>query len=100
MLRASRAVLSLMNLDAAVEQPVAYMQVCTMPDGYRSRLQRDVVAMLEQGGHARSEQCEAVERFAFYDRVREAFAIVLTSDLQPYGNFLFKKGVIGEPLDV
>ena len=99
-LRASRAVLSLMNLDAAVEQPVAYMQVCTMPDGYRSRLQRDVVAMLEQGGHARSEQCEAVERFAFYDRVREAFAIVLTSDLQPYGNFLFKKGVIGEPLDV
>ena len=98
--RSCEAVLSLLPLDTMVAQPVAYMQVCAMPDGYRSRLQRDVVAMLEQDGHARSEQCEAVERFAFYDRVREAFAIVLTSDLQPYGNFLFKKGVIGEPLDV
>jgi len=99
-LRASRAVLSLMNLDAAVEQPVAYMQVCTMP----CRRWRGPSAIpggsSAAPGHARSEQCEAVERFAFYDRVREAFAIVLTSDLQPYGNFLFKKGVIGEPLDV
>jgi L-fucose mutarotase len=80
-------------------QPVAYMHVSDTPAGYRSRLQRDVVAMLAAQGHAQSAQCEAVERFAFYDRVRQAFAIVLTSDLQPYGNFLFKKGVLGEPLD-
>lgn len=98
-LRASQAVLSLLPLDAGVAQPVAYMQVSDTPAGYRSRLQRDVIAMLAAQGHARSAQCEAVERFAFYDRVRQAFAIVLTSDLQPYGNFLFKKGVLGEPLD-
>jgi L-fucose mutarotase len=41
---------------------------------------------------------EAIERFAFYDRVREAHAIVLTGELQPYANFVFKKGVIGEAL--
>ncbi|MEX8516967.1 MAG: RbsD/FucU family protein [Leptothrix sp. (in: b-proteobacteria)] len=98
-LRASQAVLSLLPLDTGVAQPVAYMQVSDTPAGYRSRLQRDVIAMLAAQGHARSAQCEAVERFAFYDRVRQAFAIVLTSDLQPYGNFLFKKGVLGEPLD-
>jgi L-fucose mutarotase len=98
-LRASQAVLSLLPLDAGVAQPVAYMHVSDTPAGYRSRLQRDVVAMLAAQGHAQSAQCEAVERFAFYDRVRQAFAIVLTSDLQPYGNFLFKKGVLGEPLD-
>lgn len=98
--RASAAVLSLLPLDAAVEQPVAYMQVCDRPAGWRSRLQRDVIGMLERGGHATSAQCEAVERFAFYDRVKRAFAIVLTSELQPYGNFLFKKGVIGAALEV
>ena len=97
--RAAQAVLSLLPLDAGVAQPVAYMQVSDTPAGYRSRLQRDVIATLEAEGHASGAQCEAVERFAFYDRVRRAFAIVLTSELQPYGNFLFKKGVIGAPLD-
>ena len=98
-LRTVRAVIGLLPLDAAVEQPVAYMRVSGMPDDYRSRLQRDVIGMLTEGGHAKAEQCQAIERFAFYDRVQGAFAIVLTGDLQPYGNFILKKGVIGEALD-
>ena len=97
--RTVEAVLSLLPLDAAVEQPVAYMQVCNTPEGYRSRQQREVVASIEAGGHARSAQCEAIERFAFYDRVQQAFAIVVTGELQPYGNFLLKKGVLSEVLD-
>ncbi len=97
-LRASTAVLSLLPLDAHVAQPVAYMQVGDTPPGYRSALQRDVIAMLEAGGHATSAQCEALERFAFYDRVKRCFAIVHTGELQPYANFVFKKGVIAEPL--
>jgi L-fucose mutarotase len=96
--RASRAVLSLLPLDAAVEQPVAFMQVSEFPDGTFSALQRRMLAWLDAAGHARPEQCAATERFAFYDRVRAAQAIVLTGELQPYGNFLFKKGVIGEAL--
>jgi L-fucose mutarotase len=90
------AVLSLLPLDASVAQPVAYMQVCDTPAGYRSALQRDVVAALQAGGQATPAQCEAMERFAFYDRVKAAFAIVHTGDLQPYGNFILKKGVIAE----
>jgi L-fucose mutarotase len=39
-----------------------------------------------------------LDRFAFYERVQRAHAIVLTGELQPYANFVFKKGVIGEPL--
>ena len=94
----ARAVLSLLPLDAAVDQPVGYMQVCGQPAGWRSAQQRAVIAMIEAGGPARAAQCEAIERFAFYDRVLQAQAIVLTGELQPYGNFLFKKGVIGEAL--
>jgi len=97
-LRMCEAVLSLLPLDAAVAQPVACMQVGDTPAGYRSALQRQVVQRLAEAGWAAPSQVEAVERFAFYDRVQRAHAIVLTGELQPYANFVFKKGVIGEPL--
>lgn len=89
-----RAVLSVFPLDSDVAQPVAYMKVGDTPDGYRSELQRSVVSRMEQDGVARSAQCEAVERFAFYDRTRRAYAIVQTGEMQGYANFIFKKGVI------
>ena len=97
-LRMCEAVLSLLPLDAAVARPVACMRVSDTPVGYRSALQRQVLQRLAEAGWAGPEQVEAVERFAFYDRVQRAHAIVLTGELQPYANFVFKKGVIGEPL--
>jgi L-fucose mutarotase len=36
---------------------------------------------------------ERIERFAFYDRVRDAFAVVMTGEVVKYGNILLKKGV-------
>lgn len=99
MLRTVEAILSLLPLDAMVEQPVAYMQVSGTTDGYRSKLQRTVIDRLQHAGWAQSGQCEAMERFRFYDRVRAAYAIVHTGELQPYANFIFKKGVLSEPLE-
>ena len=96
--RVAEAVLSLLPLDEAVAQPVACMHVSGMPEGWRSALQRRLVTRLHEAGWARPEQVEAVERFAFYDRVLKAHAIVLTGEPQPYANFVFKKGVIGEAL--
>ena len=98
MLEASAAVLSVLPLDAMVNQPVAYMQVADTPPGYRSGLQRDVIGQLERTGDARPEQCQAMERFAFYERVKQARVIVQTGEAQPWANFLFKKGVIAEAL--
>ncbi len=96
--RAAEAVLSLLPLDTAVAQPVVYMQVSDTPAGYRSALQRGVIGRLEERGWARGDQCQAVERFAFYERVKSAYAIVHTGELQPFANFIFKKGVLGEAL--
>ena len=96
--RVARAVLSLFPLDQMVDQPVAFMQVGGTEPPYLSAQQRRVLAMLAQQGHAQSPQCQPTERFAFYDRVRHAHAIVVTGELQPWGNFLFKKGVLGEAL--
>jgi L-fucose mutarotase len=36
---------------------------------------------------------ERIERFAFYDRARKAYAIVMTGELRKYGNLILKKGV-------
>ena len=36
---------------------------------------------------------ERIDRFAFYDRAKNAFAIVITSELRKYGNLILKKGV-------
>jgi L-fucose mutarotase len=40
-----------------------------------------------------------IDRFAFYDRARAAFAVVMTGETRKYGNLLLKKGVtiIQEP---
>ena len=91
MARACAAVLSVLPLDEAVPRPVAFMQVSGTAEGYRSALQREILDPL-------GAQCEAVERFAFYERVRGAYAIVQTGEMQPFANILFKKGVIADAL--
>ena len=35
-----------------------------------------------------------VERFAFYEQADKAFAVVMTGEVQKYGNIILKKGVI------
>lgn len=36
---------------------------------------------------------ERIDRFAFYDRAKNAFAVVMTGETAKYGNILLKKGV-------
>lgn len=96
--RTAEAVLSLLPLDEMVRCPIAFMQVGGQPEGYRSALQREVITSIAKTSGAQPEQCEAMERFAFYERVRDAFAVVQTGELQAWGNFIFKKGVIAEAL--
>ncbi len=93
-----RAVLSVFPLDAAVAQPVAFMAVSDRPAGYLSALQRALLAEFATMGWASADQCEPVERFAFYQRVKGAYAIVQTGEMQPFANFVFKKGVIAHAL--
>jgi L-fucose mutarotase len=97
MVRSMQAVSSVLPLAADVPHPVAYMQVGGTEPGYRSALQRETLAVLAAEG-LQDTQAEAVERYAFYQRVKAAYAIVLTGELQPWGNFILRKGVIGDTL--
>lgn len=36
---------------------------------------------------------ERVERYAFYERAKKAFAVVMTGETAKYGNIILKKGV-------
>jgi L-fucose mutarotase len=39
---------------------------------------------------------ERVDRFAFYDRAKNAYAVVMTGETAKYGNIILKKGVTGD----
>ena len=42
---------------------------------------------------AQAKAPERVERFAFYERAKTAFAVVMTGETAKYGNIILKKGV-------
>ena len=91
--RVSQAVLSVMPLAADVPQPAAYMQVCQQPAGQRTAAQQAVVDLLALEGLP-PERVEAVERYAFYDKIRGASVLVQSGEATAYGNAMFCKGVI------
>ena len=45
-------------------------------------------AALDYGG-----KIDLMERYAFYERAKKAYAIVLTGETRKYGNIILKKGV-------
>ena len=99
MQRTCAAVLSVFPLDEAVAQPAAYMHVAGSAHGYRSGLQRAVIAQAAAADPVCDDsKWEAVERFAFYERALRAYAIVQTGEMQAWANLVFKKGVIADRL--
>lgn len=97
MVHAVRAVTAVLPLAADVDHPVAFMQVSGTADAYRSEVQREVLEIVTPD-LLPGQSAEAMERFAFYERARAAYAIVLTGERQPFANFILRKGVIGENL--
>ena len=97
MLQAVQAINSLLPLATDVDHPVAFMQVSDTQSPYLSELQRDVLGYLAPE-LLPGQSAEPLERFDFYDRARAAYAIVLTGERQPFGNFILRTGVIGENL--
>ena len=89
---AARARLSVLPLDTFVQQPVAAMDVVDKP-GMVPAVQKEVFDIARTAEN-REIDVERVERFAFSARVRDAFAVVATSEARPYGCVIFIKGVI------
>jgi L-fucose mutarotase len=88
----ARAVLSVLPVDDFIDDPVAAMQMVNTPDVIPA-VQREVFDLVREA-EGRHVGVERIERFAFYDRAREAFAIVVTGENRPYGCVIFSKGVV------
>jgi L-fucose mutarotase len=91
--RVSEAVLSVFPLAVDVDQPAAVMHVCNSNAEHRTPAQNSVIELVKKEG-LEPNQVEAVERYAFYDKIKTASLIVQTGEGTAYGNAMFCKGVI------
>lgn len=87
------AILGLFPLDTYVEHPVNLMQV--MPgdpvetpiwDSYK-----EIVKKADERGESAVGQ---IERFAFYEQAKTAYAIIATGESALYANIMLQKGVV------
>ena len=90
--RVLEAVLSVMPLDDFVDEPCGRIEVVGDPDSIPPVCQefQDIITKAEEGRF----QLAKIERFAFYERARQAFAVVQTGETRLYGCVLLKMGVV------
>ena len=90
---AVEAVLSVLPLDTFVDDFAARMEVVGKP-GEIPPVQKEVQKAIDRA-EGRKRTMVSVERFDFYDRARQAYAVIQTGERRFYGCFLLRKGVIG-----
>lgn len=86
------AVMQFFPLDAYTEKPIALMAVVpgdpvepTIWNTYQNIIKKE-----------EPERCriEWMERFAFYERAKKAYAVIATGETAIYANIILKKGVV------
>ena len=89
-----KAILEYFPLDTFVQSPVALMETV---DSSAPRPQiwdeyaRTIKASDEEFAF---KEFDMVERFAFYERAKECYAVVATGETALYANIILKKGVV------
>ncbi len=85
------AILPLFELDAYVAHPLIMMTAVpgdtldpTVEEGYLKSVYKTNPSV---------PAIERIDRFAFYERAKGAFAVVMTGETAKYGNIILKKGV-------
>ena len=88
------AILKLFPLDSYVEHPVNLMQV--MPgDPVETPIWDTYKKILNDHGY-KNECVGEIERFAFYEEAKKAYAIITTGESALYANIMLQKGVVKE----
>ena len=85
-------ILSLMNLDSYDAAPV--MMMAPVPgDELDLSVEASYRAQIDKRW-PKTPAVARIERFAFYERAKKCFAVVMTGETVKYGNVILKKGVI------
>ena len=84
------AILKLMPLDTYVDAPVALMDNGDSENRPPIWAEYKDIVNKNEG----EKKFELVERFAFYDRAKKAYAVIATGETAIYANIILKKGVV------
>ena len=90
--QAVQAVLSDLPLDTFVDDFAGRMEIVGEPATIPP-VQAEVQAAID-AAEGRPRPMVGIERFAFYDKARDAYAVIQTGERRFYGCFIFRKGVI------
>jgi L-fucose mutarotase len=90
--QAIQAILSVLPLDTFVDDFAGRMEVGGQPDEIPP-VQAEVQAEIDRA-EGRPRPMIGIERFAFYDFARSAYAVIQTGERRFYGCFMLRKGVI------
>jgi L-fucose mutarotase len=85
------AILPLFELDGYVPYPLA-MMAAVEGDSLDPRVEQSYLNAIHTTNPEVSS-IQRIDRFAFYERAKGAFAVVMTGETAKYGNILLKKGV-------
>jgi L-fucose mutarotase len=86
------AILSVLPLDTAVDDFAGRMEISGQPDEIPP-VHAEVQAEIDRA-EGRPRPMVGIERFAFYDLARQAYAVIQTGERRFYGCFMLRKGVI------
>ena len=85
------AILPVFELDSYVDAPLI-MMAAVQGDKLDPNVEKAYRAAVDR--HApKTPAISRIDRFAFYDRAKSAFAVVMTGETAKYGNIILKKGV-------
>ena len=89
---AAEAILSVYPLDTFVDDFAGRMEIVDAPDEVPP-VQAEVQTAIDVA-EGSPRLMIGIERFDFYDRAREAYAVIQTGERRFYGCFMFRKGVV------
>lgn len=95
--RAVRAILSVMPLDSFVDHPAQRMEVVGSPSDMpvvQAEVQAEIDAAAQRDAGRDAWPMASLERFAFYERAKQSYAVLVTGERRFYGCFILKKGVV------
>lgn len=87
------AILQLLPLDNSVEHPVTLMQVQAC-DNVETPVWDEYKSIVGKYDPRGEKAFTSIERFAFYEKAKQAYAVLATSEKALYGCFMIQKGVV------
>jgi L-fucose mutarotase len=89
---AAEAILSLMPLDTFIDNAAERMEIVGSPDELPP-VQQEVQVVIDKA-EGKSWPLKSIERFAFYEKAKNAYCVIQTGERRFYGCFVLTKGVI------